>query len=145
MNRSFVSFFARVFDNRRIIKLRYGLLGVLKGDYGWLVHFLYRASYASSFAMKITGEWQNYSFLSNKICLPSIISIATNHKNELWKTVRLTSFQKPKLQSVLIFLNLSIRASFCIPSSNFFHFNVSLNSVAVTLVWILINYVTQLL
>ena len=33
----------------------------------------------------------------------SIISVVTNNKNELWKPVRLTSFQKPQLQSVSIF------------------------------------------
>ena len=49
----FFLFFTRVFDNRRIIKLRYGLLGVLKGAYGWLVHFGYSASYSSSFAIKL--------------------------------------------------------------------------------------------
>ena len=31
------------------------------------------------------------------------ISNITNNKNELWKPARLTSFQKPQLQSVLIF------------------------------------------
>ena len=30
-----------------------------------------------------------------QICLPSIISVLTNNKKELWKTVSLTSFQKP--------------------------------------------------
>ena len=39
--------------------------------------------------------------MSNK-CLLSIISNITNNKNELWKTVRWTSFQKPQLQSVSI-------------------------------------------
>ena len=32
-----------------------------------------------------------------------MISKVTDKKNDLWKTVRLTSFQKPKLQSVSIF------------------------------------------
>ena len=37
-------------------------------------------------------------------CLPSIISNVTNNKSELWKlAVRLSSFQKPLLQSVSIF------------------------------------------
>ena len=31
---------------------------------------------------------------AKQICLPSIISNVINNKNELWKTVRLTSFQK---------------------------------------------------
>ena len=39
---------------------------------------------------------------AKQICLPSIISNVTNNKNELWKTVRLTSFQKTQLQPVLI-------------------------------------------
>ena len=30
-----------------------------------------------------------------QICLPSIISVLTNNKKELWKTVSLTSFRKP--------------------------------------------------
>ena len=39
-----------------------------------------------------------------KNCLPSIISNFTNNKSELWKlAVRLSSFQKPLLQSVSIF------------------------------------------
>ena len=41
--------------------------------------------------------------MSNKICLPNIISMVTTNKNELWKTVRWTSFQKPQLQSVAFF------------------------------------------
>ena len=36
------------------------------------------------------------------LCPPNIISVVTNNKNELWKTVRWTS-QKPQLQSVSIF------------------------------------------
>ena len=39
--------------------------------------------------------------MSNK-CLLSIISNITNNKNELWKTVTWTSFQKPQLRSVSI-------------------------------------------
>ena len=34
--------------------------------------------------------------------LPSIISNVVNNKNELWKAVRLASFQKPKFQSLSI-------------------------------------------
>ena len=37
-----------------------------------------------------------------KIHLPSLILNITNNKNELWKTVRLTHFQKLQLQSVSI-------------------------------------------
>ena len=54
---------------------------------------------------KRTFEWQNHSRLCVKqICLPSTTSNVTNDKTKLWKTVRLTSFQKPKLQSVSISL-----------------------------------------
>ena len=35
-------------------------------------------------------------------CLSSIISNVTNNKNELWRTVELTTFQKPQLQCVSI-------------------------------------------
>ena len=38
-----------------------------------------------------------------QICLLSVIWNLTNNKNELWKTVKLTSFQKPQSQSVSIF------------------------------------------
>ena len=42
-----------------------------------------------------TCKWQNRSFLSNKsTSLPSSISRITMNRNELWKTVRLTRFQK---------------------------------------------------
>ena len=42
-----------------------------------------------------------------KICLQNIISNFTNNKNELWKSVRLTSFQKPHIidcSSVALFV-----------------------------------------
>ena len=42
--------------------------------------------------------------MSNK-CLLSIISNITNNKNELWKTFRWTSFQKPQLQSSFKFVH----------------------------------------
>ena len=38
-----------------------------------------------------------------QICLLSVIWNVTNNKNGLWKTVKLTSFQKPQSQSVSIF------------------------------------------
>ena len=38
-----------------------------------------------------------------RICLPSIISEVASNKNELWKLVRLTRFQKPQLSSVPVF------------------------------------------
>ena len=45
---------------------------------------------------EITIKWQNYSFLSNKYDSSSISNVI-NNKHELWKTVRLTSFQKPTI------------------------------------------------
>ena len=43
---------------------------------------------------EITIKWQNYSCLSHKYSSSSISNVI-NNKNELWKTVTLTSFQKP--------------------------------------------------
>ena len=44
---------------------------------------------------EITCKWQNDGFLSNKYTsLPSSISRITMNRNELWKTVTLTRFQK---------------------------------------------------
>ena len=48
--------------------------------------------------------------LVKQICLPNIISNVTSNKNELGKTVRLTSFQKAQLQSVLILLQVCLSA-----------------------------------
>ena len=47
---------------------------------------------------EIASEWQSHCFVSNKY-----VSQALNNKNELFKTDRLTSFQKAQLQSVSIF------------------------------------------
>ena len=74
-------------------------------------------------------------------------------KNKLLKAVRLTSFQKPQLKSVSICSTFSIRASLnfvfaelIVPSCKVLsdRFYVSLNLVTVPIVWILINFVTQL-
>ena len=43
--------------------------------------------------------WMTKSKFHVKQVFPSIILNVTNNKNELWKTVRWTSFQKPQLQS----------------------------------------------
>ena len=51
--------------------------------------------------------------MSNK-CLLSIISNITNKKNELWKTVRWTSFQKPHCNPFQSPSSLSMHVSFCI-------------------------------
>ena len=54
------------------------------------------------------------------LCQRNVSPYKHYNKNELWKTVRPTSFQKAQLQSVSIFLklasNLSIRAFLCICS-----------------------------
>ena len=63
-------------------------------------------------ALILQGEIWGWSLLGLKstghvkhICLPSIISNFTHKKDELKKkTVKFTSFQKPQLQSVLIFV-----------------------------------------
>ena len=55
---------------------------------------------------KITGKWQNHSFISNKYVSQSLYLNVTNSKNGLWKTVRLTRFEKALLQSLLIFFKL---------------------------------------
>ena len=71
------------------------------------------ASYNSSFGQwpvliryetwKIASELQNHSFVSSKYVFQGIISNVSNNKIEPWKTVRLTRFQKPQLQSTSIF------------------------------------------
>ena len=104
------------------------------------VHFVNKPYYAS------------FNWLSMKLEKLSIISNITNNKNELWKTVRWTSFQKPHCNPFQSPSSLSMRVSFClsmlsIPCFRVLsgHFYVSLNLVAVPTAWILINFVTQLL
>ena len=72
---------------------------------------------------------------------------------QLWKTVRLISFQNPELQSVSIFLNF-VHPSLLLHLPCYLYlllmfwgviFNVSLNLVAFLTVWIFINFVLQLL
>ena len=79
----------------------------------------------------------------------SIISNAANKKTELWKTFRLTSFQKPQLQVFQSSSCLSIRPSFCICFVNSTLFSsfeqLFLCLVTHPTVWILIHFVTQLL
>ena len=48
-----------------------------------------------NFNEEITSEQQNQSFLFNKYT--SQASNVTNDKNEVWKTVSLTRFQKPTI------------------------------------------------
>ena len=72
---------------------------------------------------------------------------------QLWKTVRLISFQNPELQSVSIFLNF-VHPSLHLHLPCYLYlllmfwgiiFNVSLHLVAFLTVWIFINSVAQLL
>ena len=58
-----------------------------------------------SIKKEITCKWQNYSFFSNKCAPLSVTSNAKYNESELCKTVRLTSFQNPQLQSFWIFFN----------------------------------------
>ena len=52
---------------------------------------------------KRTCKWLNHSFVSNKYGrLPKNTSNDKSNEIELWKSIRLTSFQKPQLQSVSI-------------------------------------------
>ena len=54
-----------------------------------------------SYAMKLEKLPLNDKITAS--CLQHIISVVTNNKKELWKTVRSTSFSKPQLKSVSIF------------------------------------------
>ena len=77
--------------------------GNLKGlCYGWLVHFVYKANYASLFPRNLRNNlgMTKHSFQANQFPLPVIIKNGSHDKNELLKAVRLTSYQKPQLQSV---------------------------------------------
>ena len=61
----------------------------LKGlCYGYLVHFVFNASYTSSFPMKLeklpeNGKITAFKIFQTKICLLSTISIVANNRNEL--------------------------------------------------------------
>ena len=71
-----------------------------------LVHFV---TYTSLNAMELMCKWQNHSFMSRE-CLSGSASNVTNKAHELWKNVRLKSFQNTFLfQSS----SLSICSSFC--------------------------------
>ena len=80
--------------------------------------------------------------VSCQICLQWIFLNVSKNKNELWKTFKPTSIQKPQLTSFQSSSSLSIPASLCIIGlSGYFHCSI----VAVPTLWILINFVTQLL
>ena len=61
------------------------------------------------FALKLEKLLENDKIIAlhcvKQICLPSIISNITNHTNEIWKTLRIISFQKAQLPCILIFCN----------------------------------------
>ena len=59
-----------------------------------------------AFERYVGKEMKKSKLRFKQMFLPSISSV-TDKNNELWKTVRLTSFQKPKFQSVLIFFMFS--------------------------------------
>ena len=90
--------------------------------------------------------------LFHQIYIPSTVLHLINNKNQLWRTVRLTSFQKPTISLLFNLLRVcpstssSIFAVLFILSSNAlkYYFYVSLNVAAVPTVRILINFVTVL-
>ena len=59
-----------------------------------------------AFERYVGKEMKKSKLRFKQMFLPSISSI-THVNNELWKTIRLTIFQKPKFQSVLIFFMFS--------------------------------------
>ena len=59
-----------------------------------------------AFERYVGKEMKKSKLRFKQMFLPSISSV-TNKNNELWKTVRLTSFQKPQFQSVLILFMFS--------------------------------------
>ena len=106
--------------------------------HGCLVHFV---TYTSLNAMELMCKWQNHSFMSRE-CLSGSASNVTNKAHELWKNVRLTSFQN----TVHFCFNLQICPSvppfvFCCVIYTFYScpeqlFHVSLSLVAVPIrIW----------
>ena len=123
---------------------KYESFAALKGMcHGWLLHFVYNASYASLLAMKL----EKSQLHAKQICLPSILSNNTNNEDEANK------FSKTLIISCNPFKSsssLSIRTAFSIccviPASSFdglsSYFCVSRSLVAVPTVWTLIYFVT---
>ena len=62
-----------------------------------------------AFERYVGKEMKKSKLCFKQMFLPSISTI-TNKNNELWKTVRLTSFQKPQFQSFLIFFTFNVLA-----------------------------------
>ena len=121
--------------------------------HGWHFHFVCNVNYLSYSLRKLRNilRMKILQLCVKQMYLPNIIWNITNNKNELWKPARLTSLQKTRLQSVSIFFKFVylflllyllcypyILSTFC---ADVF---VSLNLVAVSTVWILKNFVTQL-
>ena len=68
---------------------------------------------------EITCKRQNNNFLSNKYISQAIIQNVTDTKSELWKTSRLTSFQKLTMSSRFCpFVPSFVFAVLLIPSLN---------------------------
>ena len=76
-----------------VINFSFNYVLILLGE-NWCWSLLGLLTMEINVREEITIKWQNYSFLSNKYTASSISNVI-NNKNELWKTVRLTSFQKP--------------------------------------------------
>ena len=92
--------------------------------HGCLVHFADKANYAFLCAMEINvqDEIVNRKITAscpNKYIFQTIIQNVTNTKSELWKTNRLTSFQKlPMPIPFCLFVPSFIFAVLLIPSLN---------------------------
>ena len=82
---------------------------------------------------EIACELQNHIFVSSKYVFQGIMLNFSNNKNEPWKTVRLTRFQKPQLQTISIFFKFVHPSLFVLLNSFkiFSIFYVSLNLVTV--------------
>ena len=94
---------------------------------------------------------KSYSVVSKKYSPHAVFQTLQTRKNDLSKTFRLTSLQKPKVQPEQSSVSLSICAFFCISCAIYLfsvlsgYFYVSLHLVAVFNVWMLINFVIRLL
>ena len=76
-----------------LINFSFNHVLILLGE-NWCWSLLGLLTMETNVPEEIIIKLQNYSFLSNKYTSSSILNVI-NNKNELWKTVRLTSFQKP--------------------------------------------------
>ena len=85
-----------------------------------LVHFVNNANCGSFLAMELEKLIVNGKIIaSSQTNMPPKHNIKHNkNKNELWKTVKLTSFQKAQLNLFQSSSSLSIRSSFCDTASS---------------------------